>query len=71
MPLIPLSFNEPISPSHLNFPTFLIFYASIDDEGKMWCSDCRDLDPLIQKVIQENDISNDLISLIYVGDKPV
>ncbi|KAJ7161302.1 hypothetical protein C8R43DRAFT_881264, partial [Mycena crocata] len=46
---------------------FLIFYANVVD-GKMWCSDCRKVDDVVQKTFSAPDSPSAVI--VYVGDKP-
>ncbi|EAU92534.1 hypothetical protein CC1G_06545 [Coprinopsis cinerea okayama7 len=45
---------------------YLIFYASVVD-GKMWCPDCVDVDPLIQEAFSGEDKPGAL--LVYVGNR--
>ncbi|ETW87117.1 hypothetical protein HETIRDRAFT_41809 [Heterobasidion irregulare TC 32-1] len=47
---------------------FVIFYASRDREGKMWCPDCRDVEDTVERTFAGADAPPALI--IYVGQKP-
>jgi len=46
---------------------FVIFYASRDDSGKMWCPDCRDVEDLIARTFEPADGPSGLI--VYVGQR--
>jgi len=46
---------------------FVIFYASRDDSGKMWCPDCRDVEDLIGRTFKPADGPSGLI--VYVGQR--
>ncbi|TFK56853.1 hypothetical protein OE88DRAFT_1730294 [Heliocybe sulcata] len=47
---------------------FLIFYSSRDEEGKMWCPDCRAVENIIKATFDKEDGPTGLI--VYVGQKP-
>ncbi|KAH9964260.1 hypothetical protein BC827DRAFT_1190086 [Russula dissimulans] len=47
--------------------SFVIFYASRDDSGKIWCPDCRDVEDLIARTFEPTDGPSGLI--IYVGQR--
>ncbi|KAI0308274.1 hypothetical protein B0F90DRAFT_1621821 [Multifurca ochricompacta] len=47
---------------------FLIFYASRDESGRMWCPDCRVVEDLVERTFARADGPSALI--IYVGQKP-
>jgi len=46
---------------------FVIFYASRDDDGKMWCPDCRDVEDLIERTFAPANGPSGLI--VYVGQR--
>jgi len=46
---------------------FVIFYASRDDDGKMWCPDCRDVEEIIERTFAPADGPTGLI--VYVGQR--
>jgi len=46
---------------------FVIFYASRDDDGKMWCPDCRNVEDLIERTFAPADGPSGLI--VYVGQR--
>ncbi|KAN0133317.1 Eukaryotic protein of unknown function (DUF953) domain containing protein [Lactarius tabidus] len=46
---------------------FVIFYASRDDDGKMWCPDCRIVEDLIERTFAPADGPSGLI--VYVGQR--
>jgi len=47
--------------------SFVIFYASRDDDGKMWCPDCRIVEDLIERTFAPADSPSGLI--VYVGQR--
>ncbi|KAI0257066.1 hypothetical protein BJV78DRAFT_1159997 [Lactifluus subvellereus] len=47
---------------------FVIFYASCDESGGMWCPDCRDVEDLVRYTFAPADGPSGLI--IYVGQRP-
>ncbi|EPQ60253.1 hypothetical protein GLOTRDRAFT_31613 [Gloeophyllum trabeum ATCC 11539] len=62
--------SGPVDPaSLLHAPEqFLIFYSSRDEEGKLWCPDCRDVERLIRDEFDKDSGPTGLI--VYVGQKP-
>ncbi|KAH9995953.1 hypothetical protein BJV77DRAFT_185327 [Russula vinacea] len=50
---------------------FVIFYASRDESGRMWCPDCRDVEDIIKRTFAPADVSDDGPSglIVYVGQK--
>lgn len=44
---------------------FIIFYASRDGNGKMWCPDCRNVEEIIERTFAPADGPTGLI--VYVG----
>ncbi|KAH8832718.1 hypothetical protein DL96DRAFT_1704772 [Flagelloscypha sp. PMI_526] len=46
---------------------YLIFFSSIVD-GRLWCPDCRAVEPKVKEVFDKPDGPSAL--LVYVGDKP-
>ncbi|KAJ7751206.1 hypothetical protein DFH07DRAFT_826514 [Mycena maculata] len=64
---MPLRVAElPIDPLSLKGTTYFIFYASIVD-GKMWCSDCRAVDDVVQQTFTD---ANAEALIVDVGKKP-
>lgn len=55
---------------HLSLQTvpeqFVIFYSSVVD-GKLWCPDCRDVDPLVNEIFSPEDGPPALV--VYVGNR--
>ncbi|KAI0319423.1 hypothetical protein OF83DRAFT_1054989 [Amylostereum chailletii] len=47
---------------------YVIFYASRDESGRMWCGDCRDVEHLVERTFDGSDAPSALI--VYVGHKP-
>ncbi|KAI9448848.1 hypothetical protein F5148DRAFT_1153314 [Russula earlei] len=47
---------------------FVIFYASRDESGTMWCPDCREVEDLIARTFAPSDGPSGLI--VYVGQRP-
>jgi len=47
---------------------FVIFYASRDESGRMWCPDCRDVEDITARTFAPADGPSGLI--IYVGQRP-
>ncbi|KAH8990133.1 hypothetical protein EDB86DRAFT_1795908 [Lactarius hatsudake] len=47
--------------------SFVIFYASRDDDGKMWCPDCRNVEEIIERTFAPADGPTGLI--VYVGQR--
>jgi len=47
---------------------YLIFYASADENGRMWCGDCRDVEGLVKETFGSPDGPTGII--FDVGDKP-
>jgi len=47
---------------------FLIFYSSRDENGRMWCPDCRAVEALIKETFNKEDGPTSLI--VYVGQRP-
>jgi len=47
---------------------FVIFYASRDESGRMWCPDCRDVEDIVERTFAPADAPSGLI--IYVGQRP-
>ncbi|KAI0066495.1 hypothetical protein BV25DRAFT_1390313 [Artomyces pyxidatus] len=47
---------------------FVIFYSSRDEEGKMWCPDCRAVEDLVERTF--SPIGGPSALVIYVGQKP-
>lgn len=48
-----------------NKPTYIVFYASIVD-GRMWCGDCRDAEPFVNKKFGDD---SENVRIIYAGKK--
>ncbi|KAI0275137.1 hypothetical protein BC834DRAFT_851316 [Gloeopeniophorella convolvens] len=46
---------------------FVIFYSSRDENGRMWCPDCRDVEGAVERAFAPVDGPSGLI--IYVGQK--
>lgn len=46
---------------------FVIFYASRDESGRMWCPDCRDVEDVVTRTFAPADGPSGLI--VYVGQK--
>ncbi|VDB87520.1 unnamed protein product [Peniophora sp. CBMAI 1063] len=46
---------------------FVIFYSSRDDQGRMWCPDCRDVEEQVKNTFGGADAPS--ASIIYVGSK--
>ncbi|KZV70961.1 hypothetical protein PENSPDRAFT_684972 [Peniophora sp. CONT] len=46
---------------------FAIFYSSRDDQGRMWCPDCRDVEEQVQKTFE--GANSPSASIIYVGQR--
>jgi len=46
-------------------PQYVIFYASLTD-GRSWCGDCRDAEPLVNKKFGNGD---EEVLVVYVGLK--
>ncbi|KAI0931509.1 hypothetical protein AcW1_001102 [Taiwanofungus camphoratus] len=68
MPL--LATRDPAAPSTLRGEVkedFLIFYASRDETGKLWCPDCIAIDNLVNKAFGPADGPTGLI--VYVGQR--
>jgi len=56
--------------SELHVPdtdTFLIFYSSRDEDGKLWCPDCVAVDGLVQEKFSPADGPSGLI--VHVGQR--
>jgi len=47
---------------------FVIFYASRDESGEMWCPDCRDVEDIITRTFASAD-DGPSGSIIYVGQR--
>jgi len=47
---------------------FAVFYASKDDDGVMWCPDCRAVKEIVEETFDKERSPSALI--IYVGQKP-
>ncbi|EMD32639.1 hypothetical protein CERSUDRAFT_99370 [Gelatoporia subvermispora B] len=47
--------------------SYLVFYSSRDDSGKLWCPDCVAVEKLVQDVFGPEDGPSGLI--VYVGQK--
>jgi len=62
---MPLTVSEDI-PSSFG-TTFLIFYASRDVNGRMWCPDCRDVEEHVKETFESSPQTG---LIIYVGNKP-
>jgi len=48
-------------------PSFLVVYASLREDGKSWCGDCREAEPLVNAIFADGA---DLVKVVYVGQKP-
>ncbi|PCH34208.1 hypothetical protein WOLCODRAFT_160690 [Wolfiporia cocos MD-104 SS10] len=62
--------QDPAQPQHLAdgvHDDFLIFYASRDDTGKLWCPDCAAVDGLLQQKFGPGNGPSGLI--VYVGQR--
>ena len=46
-------------------PAYLVVYASLTN-GKSWCGDCRDAEPLVQKKFEGGD---QIVTVIYAGQR--
>ncbi|KAI0695648.1 hypothetical protein BC835DRAFT_1273059 [Cytidiella melzeri] len=46
---------------------YLIFYSSCDENGKMWCPDCRAVEEIVQKTFSSPNGPSGLI--VYVGQR--
>jgi hypothetical protein len=47
---------------------FVIFYASRDESGRMWCPDCRDVEDIIKRTFASADDGPSGL-IVYVGQK--
>ncbi|KAF8167347.1 hypothetical protein B0H34DRAFT_792080 [Crassisporium funariophilum] len=45
---------------------FVIFYSSIEHDGKMWCPDCRAVEELVKDAFSD---SGPEALIVYVGNK--
>jgi hypothetical protein len=48
-------------------PSFLVVYASLREDGKSWCGDCRDAEPLVTAKFADKAA---LVKVVYAGQKP-
>lgn len=55
---------EQASP-HASQKTFIVVYASAVD-GRMWCGDCRDAEPFVNKKFEK---SEDIVRIVFAGSK--
>lgn len=46
---------------------FFIYYASRDENGEMWCPDCRDVEALVKETFEKTHAMG---LVFYVGTKP-
>ncbi|KIP11094.1 hypothetical protein PHLGIDRAFT_60352, partial [Phlebiopsis gigantea 11061_1 CR5-6] len=47
---------------------FVVFYSSRDEDGRLWCPDCRAVEDLVQRTFARADGPAALI--VWVGQKP-
>jgi len=47
--------------------SFVVFYASRNDDGVMWCPDCRAVEELVKETFEAEDSPSAII--IYVGQR--
>lgn len=47
-------------------PRYIIFFASLAEDGQSWCSDCRRAEPLIRKKFASR---RELTTLVYAGQR--
>ncbi|KZP28878.1 hypothetical protein FIBSPDRAFT_1039232 [Athelia psychrophila] len=61
--------SDHLDPSALNeiSEQYLLFYSSRDADGRLWCGDCRVVDPLVQETFGKADGPSALI--VYVGQQ--
>ncbi|KXJ27929.1 thioredoxin domain-containing protein 17 [Exaiptasia diaphana] len=49
---------------------FVMFMGAIDETGESWCSDCRDAEPVVEKVLDNASNPADCVFvLVVVGDR--
>lgn len=47
-------------------PSFLVVYASLREDGKSWCGDCRDAEPLVNAKFADKA---EVVKVAYAGQK--
>jgi len=71
LPIMPVRESEdPAQPSTLENgirEDFLLFYASRDEAGKMWCPDCVAVDDLVQRTFGPKDGPS--VFIVHVGQR--
>lgn len=48
-------------------PSYLVVYASLREDGKSWCGDCRNAEPLVNEKFAGRA---ETVKVVYAGQKP-
>jgi len=49
-------------------PSFLIIYASLTLEGKSWCGDCRQAQPVVDAIFAGTFVGTE-VKVVYAGQQ--
>ncbi|KAF7303164.1 Thioredoxin domain-containing protein 17 [Mycena kentingensis (nom. inval.)] len=69
MPISDVPYDASVVPATLlqRPEEFLVFWSSRDENGRMWCPDCRRVEELVSRTFEGSAAS---AAIVYVGDKP-